>query len=406
MRISTHQFYQQGLSGILERQAELARTQRQLSTGKKLLAPSDDPAAAAQVLKAREGLAQLDQYQRNIGFARTRLEEEDGALGAVQETLQRVRELAVQAGNGVLDDGQREAIALEVEHHLQGLLALANTKDSQGEYLFAGHRTATLPFVETPSGIAYQGDQGQRRLEVAPDLEVPVGDPGSKVFMAIPNGNGTFATEADPGNAGTGLIGPGSVLDPAAVTGHSYTLSFADNAAGERVYLVHDDTLGTYVVPPSGDPNAAPLYTEGEAIAFDGIQVTITGDPAPGDRFSIAPSAPQDAFTTLSGLAQALKDTSGTALHNALGRSLTDLDQAIAHVSSVRAEVGGRLNLLESREEANAAASLHLQKLVSGIEDLDYAEAITRLNEGLLALQAAQESFVKIQGLSLFNFIP
>lgn len=400
MRISTSQLYRDGTQAILSRQAEAAKLQQQLATGNRILNPSDDPIGSARLLALHEQVAANDQYQRNLSYATGRLNIEESTLAAVGDTLQRVRELTIHAHNGILSEQDRHAIAQEVRQLHDHLLGLANTKDGNGEYLFAGYKTRTQPFVVGGGGqVAYQGDQGQRLIQVGPSLQIPVGDSGAEVFQSIRSGNGSFSVAANASNTGSGTIAVGSVVDPASFRTHSYRVVFSDSTT----YDVIDDTMATSVLSNQ-------LYVDGQAIQFDGLQTAISGTPAAGDSFTIQPATAQDVFSLFSGLVDDLEQSSGTPASNAqlsqsLDNAIAELDQGLEHFSMIRSRIGSRLNGLESQDQSNQDFGLHLQETIADVGDLDYAQAASQLSEKLLALQGAQQSFLRIQNLSLFNYM-
>ncbi len=399
MRISTAQTFTRSLEAMLESQGKMARAQQQVASGKRILSPADDPAGAKRVLDLNQAVAATQQFQRNADTANARLGLEDSTLGAVTNLLQRVRELALQANNAPLTDADRAAIAGEVSARLGELVGLANTKDGNNEYLFAGHATQTKPFVRTAGGaFVYNGDQGQRELDLSPDYRITVDDSGSSVFQFIRNGNGTFVTAENPANTGSGVIDPGAVPNPSAWIPDTYTISFLSATS----YEVRDSG-GTLVSGP------AP-YEDGVAISFNGVQTAISGTPAIGDSFQVSPSTHQDLFTTVNNLVNALGiKGDGTAPStrriNALNRFLSDVDQGMENLLRVRAGVGAKLNAVDSEKAVNESFEVHLRGVRSAVEDIDLAEAITRFNQQANILEAAQLSFSRVEGLSLFNFL-
>jgi len=191
MRISTAQIQSQGTAAILDRFSDLAKTQLQLSTGRRMLQPSDDPIGAIQVLPLKEMVARHEQYGRNSDTAETRLILEDSTLGVVTNLLTRVSELAIQGNNEALNAADRAAIAQELRQDLAALMSSANTKDGTGEYIFAGDNVDTAPILENPAGtFSYTGDAGQRNLQIGAIRQLPVGDSGDVVFMNIPFSGG------------------------------------------------------------------------------------------------------------------------------------------------------------------------------------------------------------------------
>jgi flagellar hook-associated protein 3 FlgL len=374
--------------------------QQQLSSGNRILSSSDDPVGSARLLGLHEQAAATEQHQRNLDLARGRLNVEESLLRGAGDALQRVRELTLQAHNAPLSDSDRRAIAQEA-HQLHGeLLALANTRDGNGEYLFAGFKTHTEPFVlDANDGIIYQGDEGQRLVQIGQSLQIAVGDSGAQVFQQIVNGNGSFSVAANAANLGTGTIAVGSVTDLTAFQAHSYRIVFT----GAATFDVIDDTTKASVLSNQ-------TYSEGQAIQFNGLQTAISGAPATGDSFTIQAATNQDIFFTLGRLINVLETPAATPaataqLNQSLDNTLVDLDQGLEHLSTLRGRIGARLNTLDNQEQANRDFNLHLQEIISAVGDLDYAEAASRLSEKLMVLEAAQQSFLRVQDLSLFKFL-
>ena len=189
MRISTSWAQQTAVNSMLDQQSRLQQTQMQLSTGKKILTPSDDPAAAARIIDLNQSIKQAEQYQSNINTARQRLTLEEGVLQNATDILQRVNELGVQGLNATNSPSDRTAIAFEMEELNQQLVGLANTKNANGEYLFSGFKSATQPFSKNTvgGGYTYAGDAHQRPIQIGETRQIADSDCGSNVF-GIPTG--------------------------------------------------------------------------------------------------------------------------------------------------------------------------------------------------------------------------
>jgi flagellar hook-associated protein 3 FlgL len=302
MRISTLQMHRQGVNSILDLQSQLFRTQQQLSTGKRMINSADDPTGSARLVGLSESATVTEQYQRNIQHLQSRLELEDTVLASVGDNLQRARELAVQALNDTNSAEDRVAIAKEVRQIMDQVLGVANSKDGQGEYLFAGFQAQNIPFSHDGVGnFSYAGDQGQRQIQVGPTRQLAYGDSGLDVFMKVADASGTVA---------------------------------------------HEDVFST-------------LYKLASDLEAD----------APSDT------------------------------------TLDQLDNALEHLVGFRATAGARLNAAQSQKDINESFLLQLEQTRSNIEDLDYADAATRLSQESVALQAAQQAFVRVQNLNLFNFL-
>lgn len=403
MRISTLQIYQRGVNAIDTQQSALSRTQQQIALGKRIGTPSDDPIGAAQSLTLTQAKARIAQYGSNIDAARDALAQDDSVLGQVTDLLQSVRTLALNGGNSGLNDKDRASLATEASGRLQQLLGLVNLQDGDGRYLFSGFSANTQPFVTAPSGaITYNGDQGQRTLDVAPGRTVPIAYNGSAVFEAVRTGNGSFSALAGGANAGTGVIGGATVTNPSLLPGDTYRLQFSVSG-GVTTYDVIDTTTSTTV--SSGNP-----FTSGATIGIAGMQVSVTGAPAAGDQFTLAPSVTQSVFQTLQNLIATLGTpasgaTGATRLQNDLNRSVLDIDQALDHILSTRADAGATLRELDALSTGNDDRNLQLDTSLSRLNDLDYNKALSDYARQQLSLDAAQKSFAKVSGLSLFDYL-
>lgn len=407
MRISTSMIYNQGVRSINEQLAATLKLQQQIAANRRILAPSDDPVAAAQALAVQQQQDINTQYSTNIDYATSALSYEEVQLGSVVDIFGRLKELAIQAGNATLTPAQRSAVAVELRARFDGLLAIANTKDETGQYMFAGYKGDTPPFAgSVDGGVVYSGDDGQRRMQISPGRLIEISDPGSAVFERITNGNGLFATTYVAGNTGTGVISGGAVSDPAAwvaPTSGSYTLTFT---GGGTTYELYDGaTLLSSGAYTSGD--AIPLQNGAVSL---GASVTVTGTPAGGDSFTITPSTSQSLFTTLANLIQAIEGTGTSDADVARYRTdvrvaMGDLNQAFENVLQVRNAVGSRLNEVETVGFINEDLNIQYASTLSTLQDLDMVKALTDLTQKKTSLEAAQKSFVTVSQLSLFNYL-
>ncbi len=397
MRVTNDTLRMVFLNALETAQRRMAKTQDQVSTGQRVNAPSDDPLAAARIGELDASLSRLDQYQANGVIAKNQLGLEEETLASVIDNLQRVRELAVQANNSTLDDNNRAAIAAELRQRFDSVLALANTTDASGRYLFAGTSETTTPFSNTAGGVVYNGDYRQRSLQVSDERVIAVNDSGAEVFQRVPDGNGTFALQVGAGNTGTGVLGAGTVVDPTAYVADTYTITFS--------------SATDYEVRDSGGALVANgTFASGQSIAFRGLDIPISGQPAAGDTFVASPSGSQDVFSTLDSLITALETPVGdpaskAALHNQVGQALVDLDQATGHVIEARAQIGARLRAIDQEASLNEGFTVQLSQTLSQVRDLDYAKAISMLQQQLFGLDVAQKTFAQTQGLSLFRYL-
>jgi flagellar hook-associated protein 3 FlgL len=397
MRVTQSLNQLQFISALNTLESNLSQTQNQIATNLTFTTPSQNPIAAGAVNGYDQALAQSKQYDTNANSAQTRLSTEDNAMSQVQSALQSLRDLALQANSGTLSNQDRSALADQATQIKASLVSLANTQDGNGEYIFAGYATQTQPFAASATGATYSGDQGQRQVQIAAGQSVAVGDNGAVVFNQIKNGNGTFTATAGPANTGGGILGASTVTNSAAYDGGTYAINFT----AANTYEVRDSANALVT---SG------TYTDGQSIGFRGVQVTLTGQPALGDTFSVAPSVNQSLFTTAQNLITALQtgvaSTSSPAhLNNLVNNAITNIDQALSQVSTVRSGIGGRLNSITTQLSVSSSQQIQLQSSISSLQSLDYASAITKLDQQNTTLSAAMQAYTLTQGLSLFKFL-
>lgn len=395
LRISTAGLYAQGLQGMLQQQQRVARTQQELISNNKLLRAADDPAAMARAQQLDHALAALGQQDRNANLVQHRLHAQESALSDVGSQLNRARELAIQANSGALSAQDRASIAAELRAVRGELLAIANRDDGNGRRLFAGTRDGVIPFVDNAGGVVYSGDDGRNRVEVAPDQWIADGDPGSDVFLRVRTGDGIVRGSAATGNTGTGVLQSSTVSDHAAWGGQALRVEFTAADAWR-------------VVDASGTELATGSYADGATILAGGMQLALTGAPAPGDSFVIEPAPTRDVFATLQGLIDALETPAASPAElarrdNLVGAALGDLASAQDHMLALRSATGSKLVALDMAADTRSATDLTFTQLLSDLRDVDFAEAASRLSLQLTALEAAQKTMLRVQGMSLFD---
>lgn len=412
MRLSSLQIFRQNIDGILNQQTRLADLQEKIASGKRVNEPSDDPLSSANILLYKQKIEEFEQLQKNSNASETRVQFEETVLQSVTNTLQRLTELQVRTMNSTLGDTDRLIITEEMKTLLEDLVGLANSQDQTGEYLFAGFQSQSKPFTKDATGTyIYNGDAGQRFEQISKSLQIAVSDSGQRVFENIPSGNGSFSI-SDPGaaNTGSGVIS-GSVVNQTAYVQDTYTLTFVTNSSGDLAYQVVGANSGQVIpVLPAATPASAPAYVDGSGITFNGIEVSVSGQPSVGDDFQLDPSRGQSVFKSIQDIINVLSTSAKTAseraaLENGLNEGFAEIDQALTRILTVRAEVGTRLNTIDNAREINDTFNFYSHKALSELEDLDYAKAISDFQFLSTSMQAAQQTFVQIQGLSLFRFL-
>ncbi len=306
MKISTHLLFDRASTQMSNVQSNLTQTQTQLAQGKQIINASDSPNQAANIQRLKSILSRQESYQNSLNTIKARLESEDTTLNSAGNLLVRAKEVAVQGANDTLSSSDRKALGTELQALRDQLLSLANTRDSNGNYLFSGSRVKQAAFVETANGSpVYMGDQTRMNVRVGEQRSIPVNRTGTDAFVPVPR--------ADTNN----------------------------NSTGVGFFQVLDDLI-------SG-----------------------------------------------------LNSSKGTDIRRGLG----EIDTLTQGVSLARAQIGTNLNVVDQQSSVVEDTTLNLKTTLSSIEDLDYASAITKMNQQMMSLEAAQSSFAKISQLNLFNFI-
>ncbi|MBB3179159.1 flagellar hook-associated protein FlgL [Variovorax sp. Sphag1AA] len=402
MRISTSSFYEQNVKAMGLQQQNLFRVQQQLSAGTKFLTAGDDPVAAARALGVSESLAESSQYATSRDRASLALSREETALDSVTNILQNIKTLTVQAGNGTLSDADRAALATTIQSNLDQLVGIANSDDGNGQFLFAGYKSASAPFVQQAGGgVQYIGDQGQRLMQVDAARQMSTGDDGRTVFQSVQGGAGYVTSSGN--NTGSGIYGTIGITD---ATDPNYGKDFQISFLGGNYTVTTNDT------PPVVAATGA--YTEGSPISFGGLQISITGTPADGDTFNVttAKNAGTDIFASISALVTALKTplTGGGAtaqanLQNALSTANVKVTNAHDNVLTVLSSVGSRMSELDSLNTSGSSRDLIDKGYLSDIQDLDPTAAISEFYQRQTSLQATQMTFAKLNSIALFNYL-
>ncbi|MEM9171321.1 MAG: flagellar hook-associated protein FlgL [Pseudomonadota bacterium] len=396
-RVSDQSIFNANLRAFDRLRTSISDLQEQIATGRRIQRPSDDPVGASRLLEFRESVTRIQQFQRNASLAESRLQLEEDTLRDATNALQRVRELVLQAANASQSSETRGFIAEELNQSVEALLTLANTRDATDGFLFSGFQSGQQPFTRTVAGFQYNGDQGQRFLQISSSRQVPDSDPGDAIFARLREGNGQVLVTPNPANTGTGVALLTTTSPVTSYNLQSYRVEFTSPTDYDVV-----DSGGVVLTTGVFDPETA--------IDVAGFQIELSGNPSAGDSFDLQPSPNTDVFSVVQRIADVLEDSadspgSRAEVDNEINRALGGIDQALNQVLTVRTKVGTRLSAVEAQIDTNAGTELVLQRSLAEIEDLDYAEAISLLASQTTALEAAQQTFVRTQSLSLFNFL-
>lgn len=422
MRISSLQAFQNGVQGLQRNYAAAIRTQEQIASGNRILTPADDPVASVRLMQLEQQQNMLGQYKANLTAANNSLVQEESTLNSVNTIMQRVRELAAEAGNGALSQNDRRSIAAELREREDELLSLMNTKNARGEYAFSGFQGKTQPFERQADGsYAYQGDEGQRKLQIGSSLNVAISDNGKKVFQNITNAARLDAALTAPTGSALRVSAP-LVQDEIAYAG-----SPAFPATGVEI------RFGDPAAVPPGDPKDYEVFaspyavgdpvlqtgrmddedTRHDSLVFRGVVVHFDGVPAGGESVTITANPnreKQGVLDTIHQLRVALENDTDSpagnqATRDAVAAALTNIDHAMVNIDSTRGDIGARMNMIETTLTDNEDVALVNKGVQAELREVDYPEALSRLAFQSVVLEAAQQSFVKISQLNLFDKI-
>ncbi|CAL8472616.1 flagellar hook-associated protein FlgL [Caballeronia sp. S22] len=409
MRISSSQYFNMNVASMSDQQSTLASMYQQISSGKRILTASDDPLGAAQAVQLTLKSGALAQYSTNQTTALSSLQQEDSTLSNVSNVIQSIQTQIVHAGDGSLTDSDRSAVATAIQGLRDQLFGLANTTDSDGNYIFSGLKGGTAPFSNNASGTgaSYSGDQGQRTVQISEGRSIPVGDTGQSIFQSVSPMESDPVSRAADTNTGTATISSVSVSDTSNPGNASkYTISFSvSQTDGSTTYSITsdpaDNTLPTNVA-----------YTGKTDITLGGQKVTLDGTPADKDSFTVQPAASEnnDIFATLDTLVNALKQTTGSpsagaALTNALTTAGTKINNTFNNVLSAQTVVGGREQQVQSTQTAMQTSQTQTASDIANLTSIDLVSSISQYELTQNSLQAAQMAFSQIQKMSLFDYI-
>jgi len=503
MRISSPTFHTRNTSVLMDKQADLSQQNIHLSAQK-------DPVAIATIQRLKQDLSVGEQFVKNGEMATSANQLSDVSLTQTTHILQRARELIVGGSNGTLSEENRRIVSVELETLRDSLISVANTRDGNSQYIYSGFSVDTLPFQQNEFGeIEYHGDQGEREYRVGSSLTVKGNDAGTKVFMDIPEGNGTFVSELGSQNTGAAIITEGIVTDKVAardfldedyvvamsketetseakysvyglkeeavtgkadvkinqvdlanfhigsvdptgvfpednasvkiefveagdneffveggsnqftvkMNGVSSSVAYDANNTNAQLIEVGGVTLEVDGLPANGDSYEFIKYIpptkyeeEGQAISFNGIKTEVKGPVENKDTFTLRQSGEKDIFATLQSAIDALripdKSLASHAKKNiAFNMALLQVDSAMENVTRVQTETGSRLRTIDNQREAILDFNLTSKTILSNLEDLDMAAAISDFQQQKGMLEVSQKTYVQLQQLSLFKLL-
>ena len=400
MRVSTAQFYIQNGLQMSNQQAGVNEQVNYISSGKRVITAKDDAVAYGTLAGYKNDLANIEKYQRNITQAENHNSLIDTSLANAEGIMNELKDLMLQANSGVRSDDDLASIAQQASHSLQQILDIANSQDETGGYVFAGYQIDDAPFVlQADNTVNYRGDNGIRELQIAKNVSIATNQSGEQVFQKVPNALGDFTPTYNTNTSGI-QVESAVIADPSIY-----------NSAVNPADFTFNFTTATDLTITDGAGNVTNIagYVPGQTIAFNGIEVKLSGNPLPGDNFSLTPEENISVFDTLKSAIDWIENKTSAGddpqVQVDFNQTLEQLSDAMNHLTSRRAQSGINLQVIDRQKSNHLDTELYLSSGRSSIEDLDFAKAISTFEQSKVALQAAQQSFTQVQSLSLFNYI-
>ncbi len=402
MRVSTAQFYQQSALQMSKQTSDVNEQMAYLSSGLRVLTAKDDAVQYGTLSGYKESLVNIDKYKRNITDAESHNSLQEVVFADAENLLNGIKEKMLQANNGAMSDEDLQAIAKQLRNDFDQLLDIANSQNANGDYIFSGYQTQQQPFSQQVDGsVVYSGDSGINELQIARNITIPTNQAGDAAFMTVENAIGDFTANYITNTSGVAVDSANVVTRNTYNTSaipHDYTFTFGPL---DTDLTVTDSTAASVFTTAA--------YTAGQTISFDGIDVTLSGNPLPGDSFTISEQEDVSIFEAINDAITWVEQGSVSTnieQHQVDYNTILDqLNSSMMHITSRRVDSGIRLQVLDSQESRHLDTELNLTSGRANIEDLDFAKAISEFEQSQIALQASQQVFSKVQGLSLFNYI-
>ncbi|EIW90252.1 flagellar hook-associated protein FlgL [Alishewanella agri BL06] len=406
MRLTFNMQFNQSLNGILNAQQRMTKAESQLSKQTRILSPADDPAGAAKVLSLDQNKTQIDQYQTNSILLKNNLALQETVLTSMRTSYDRVLTLTIASGNGTYGAEQRKAIAFELRNIQTELFDLMNTRAADGSYIFAGYQDKTPAYERDPvTGVfEFKGDDGNRALQISQSISLPGNDSGKAIFESVFK---RFQPQVTLAPAGANLnVSNQTTFDS------FYRANFDSLNPLNNQFSLQIDAGGSYQLLRNStavNPPVTGSYTAGQPISFNGLTFNLdaaTTLPTQVD-FTLPPPEQTNVLNTIQRYIDILNDPNATSdeLSVVLADTLQEIASTSSNVDGSLANLGGRLNVVDSVFNTNADLLISNQQYKADISEVDLAAALTEIKRQEVALQAASQTFQKVNATTLFDYI-
>lgn len=406
MRIPTYIQFKTQLDSMSRQSEEINTLSQKINSDKKLINSSDDPILAQRIKSTQDYINQISAYDHNTATARNRTSAIEGCVQHSLDAVDRIKELIKSAQSDTASSTDRANIVKELRGLLSNLKSYANTRDALGEYIFSGTSSTTMPFGSVNGVYQYFGSQESSMISISPTINQIYSESGQTVFGDIRLGNGDFViNEGSTPNTGTAETSSGAITDRANYVEDTYTLTFVTNGAGHLAYQVVGANSGQVIpAPPATTPANAPDYQSKDAVTFNGLSITISGDPNVNDEFIISPSPKQNIFQTVNQLIDTISmsitnDVDKSKYHQQLNQLGSSINRAGEHLTNYLSDIGYRTATIDTEVISNQNIIQDQTLILGNLSDADLTQLIPEYKQKMLSLDLTSQSYTQLQAL-------
>lgn len=398
MRITTSMSYDRSISYLQRSNSNVDKYSQQYNTGQKFTTAAEDPTGMGNSLRLEAEISTYTQYSVNAGLASDSLGLEETSLSNIYSALQSVQTKLQSAVNGTLDKFNLDAIASALEEYQSMIYDLMNTKTSDGEYIFSGNQSIN-PTMELQADGKYvcNADAGFRQIKVSPSVQITTSDSGLSLFQQTQ----VARTASSDGNS---VINYKNVESFNEYVNRTYDSTRADNS----LTMTYDGATGEYVIESNWD--GAELQrgtiTSDNKVLFNGLEIDLHEGQA-STVIELDPPMNDNVLNSLTTVINALRDTNmNTDERNTLiAQGQVNVSTALENINVALGHVGSRLSNIETVISSNESLNVIKQEALANIKEVDVYEAVSNLVKEQNALNVAQQTFSKVNGTSLFDYI-
>nr|WP_321271260.1 flagellar hook-associated protein FlgL [uncultured Tolumonas sp.] len=402
MRVTTNMQYQHSIKSLQSASERLDKANNQMTSGSKFTTAGEDPTGMSSKLSLTSKIESYQQYNTNAGLLDSSLTLEGTVLTSVTTSLQSAYSKVQQSQSGAISTSDRKSIASELTQLQNHIYDMMNSKNADGEYIFGGNQSQTQPFIKDSSGqYVFQGDTGQRMVQVSPSVNIAANDSGLSVFQSVPTRRAASTSDL---NLTVGVTAQ-SEFDNFFRT--KYDFSTPANNTYSIITTANPNTYQIFDNSGSSTPLQNGNYSQGEAITFNGLSLTI--DTAANSTQTFSLDAPQNdnVLNTISDMISALNDTSITDddYTKMAANVQVHIKNTLDRVDITQGAIGGRQNNLEQVVNTNTSLSSIGQEARANVSEIDIYDAISKVSQEESTLSLAQKAFAQVNKSTLFDYL-